>query len=164
MRKSALLMVAVLLVSAASFGGYGKKAGSFRNDLGSGMGSVASSGGAPVVAGAPAVAIEMTNWSFASGAANFVLTSGLFASPAQGHIRVEDLAGGYVPSSVGTDVWDPAITNAGDSFTGMVVGHTYQFQYRAWTGTTGWESLPWLDLGTTWVQPNRSSAQEEQSG
>jgi hypothetical protein len=136
--------------------------------LGPFLGYVGSSGiyvyDAPVSSGPVAAeAIEMTNWSFASGAANFVLTSGLFASPAQGHIRVEDLAGGYVPSSAGTDVWDPAITNAGDSFTGMVVGHTYQFQYRAWTGTTGWESLPWLDLGTTWVQPNKSSAQETQS-
>jgi hypothetical protein len=161
MRRAATALAAIIVVLACTAGFRGP-GGAYTRGLG---GMAAFVGHGPTEAAAdPAVAIAMTNWGFATGGLNFVLSSGLFASPAQGHIRAKDMASGYVPSSAGTDVWDPAITDAGDSFTGMVVGHTYQFQYRAWTGTTGWESLPWLDLGTTWVQPNRSSAQEEQSG
>jgi len=109
--------------------------------------------------GAPAVAIDMTGWEFHSGGINFVLIEGNFAEPASGRMRVEDSIGPtylYSNSFVGKTVIGPV------RIADLIDGHTYQAQVRAWTGSTGWGDLPWVDVGVSFVQPNRLDPLEEQ--
>ena len=108
---------------------------------------------------AAAETITMTNWSFTTGGLNFQLIGGNFASTCDGQLMLDNTSGG---SDLYSNTWNDLTQVGPIVITGLTVGANYVLYVRAWTGETGWESLPWVQYGTQWTQPTKNDDPIEQ--
>ena len=102
-----------------------------------------------------------TSWSMTSGGTNFQIIGIAFSPAAAGQVRLMYAGPSYLYAS---EITVPVASWGQQAIPGLTVGVQYTIQIRAYTGTEGYEELPWVQYGIPWVQPSKNDAPIEQDG